>query len=77
MVSQKVIGSTVFVISENDLLAANPEAEDQQTIAYVDDSNEQAAAGTHKELLFIMQVRENNVTEWLSNNQTVIAPCRT
>ena len=72
-----VLGSTIFVISKNDLPAATPETDDQQTIAYVDDTSEQAAAETPEDLMNIMQVRADNVAQWLADNRMIIAPTKT
>ena len=41
-----VLGSTLFIISENDLPEATMDKTDQQTVMYVDDSNDQVAAPT-------------------------------
>ena len=74
-----VLGSTIFVIYENDLPAATPEpdTDDQQTIAYVDDSNDQVAAESPIELMNKIQIRADNLTQWLSDNRMVIAPKKT
>ena len=74
-----VLGSTVFVIYENDLpVASGSQGDgDQQTICYVDDSNDQVAARDPQDLMDKLQIRANNLTNWLEDNRMVIAPTKT
>ena len=72
-----VLGSTMYVISENDLPAVSPQSKDEQTIAYVDDTTDQAAADTPEDLQTKMQSRADNVSSWLADNRMIIAPSKT
>ena len=72
-----VLGSTIYVISENDLPAASPESPTEQTIAYVDDTSDQVAADNPVELMAKLQLRANNVASWLKDNRMIIAPTKT
>ena len=72
-----VLGSTLFIISENDLPEATPDKNDQQTVMYVDDSNDQVAATTPRELMSKLQLRADNIISWLEDNRMIISPAKT
>ena len=54
-----VLGSTIFAIYKNDIPAATPkhDVKDQQTVCYVDESNDLAAAKYPAELMNKLQAR--------------------
>ena len=67
-----VLGSTIYVISENDLPSASSESSTEQTIAYVDDTSDQVAADTPDELMAKLQMRADNVAFWLKDNRIIL-----
>ena len=67
------------MIHENDLPAATPDSPNipQQTVCYIDDSNDQVAAKDPALLMTKIQKRADNLISWLSDNRMVIAPAKT
>ena len=67
----------MFVVAQNDLPAASPPQIQGQTIAYVDDTSEQATSRSPHGLMSVMQQRADNIVSWLRDNKMVIAPTKT
>ena len=72
-----VLGSMLFVVSENDLPAASPQEEDEQAVVYVDDDTEQAADTDPMVMLEKLQCRADNTVSWLKDNMMIVAPGKT
>lgn len=70
-----VLGSLLFVISQNDLPNATPDnIDDGQTICFVDDETEQVSDTNPGRLQAKLKLRINNAVTWLADNKMVIAP---
>lgn len=72
-----VLGSLLFVISQNDLPGANYDAEDGQTTCFVDDEMEQESDNNIDVLQTKIQTRTDNATDWSRENQMIISPDKT
>ena len=82
-----VLGSLLFIISQNDLPAAHPtprrtlstpQPQDTgQTVVYVDDDTVQESAKTPHLLMSRLQARVDSTVAWLSDNRMVISPGKT
>ena len=70
-----ILGSTLFVIYENDLPDINSELDNKgQTVAYVDDTTDQVAEDDLNKLAENIQEQADRISEWLGHNQMVISP---
>ena len=74
-----ILGSLLFVISQNDLPDASTDLEDDdgQTVCFVDDETEQVSHSNPVQLQAMLQRRVDNATTWLSDNKMVISPSKT
>ena len=72
-----ILGSLLFVVSQNDLPAASPEDEPGQSVTYIDDNTEQASDKDPQVLQRKLQRRIDNTASWLADNRMVIAPQKT
>ena len=72
-----VLGSLLFVISQNDLPEATPNPASGQSVCYVDDDSEQESNKDPEQLQIALQTRTNNTTQWLMDNMMVVAPKKT
>ena len=72
-----ILGSLLFVVSQNDLPASSPATDSGQTIAYVDDTTDQPSHSDPKVLLRHIQDRADNTVSWLQDNMMVVAPQKT
>ena len=72
-----VLGSLLYIISQNDLPDAPPESDTGQTTLYVDDDTEQESDERPEILQSKLQRRVDNITEWLSDNRMVVEPNKT
>lgn len=73
---ESVLGSLLYIISQNDLPDAPSEFESGQTTLYVDDDTEQELAATRVELEQKLQVRVDSVTNWLIDNRMIVEPTK-
>ena len=69
-----VLGSLLFVISQNDLPGANDDQDKGMTTCFVDDKTEQESDTNIDALHIKIQNRVKNATEWLKDNQMIIRP---
>ena len=72
-----VLGSLLFVISQNDLPGANDEDQDGLSTCFVDDETEQETSEDISELNSKIQKRVDNAVGWLKDNHMVISPDKT
>ena len=72
-----MLGSLLFVVSQNDLPAASPTEGAGQSIVYVDDDTEQECDADPVRLQEKLQCRVDQVTGWLADNRMVLAPKKT
>ena len=72
-----VLGSLLFIISQNDLPAVSPQSDTGLSVVYVDDDTELDSHRDPHQRVTRLQSRADNLAHWLKDNGMVIAPTET
>ena len=72
-----VLGSLLFVITQNDLPGANDEYTDGLSTCFIDNETEQESSNNIDVLKVKIQTRVKNAVSWLKDNHMVISPDKT
>ena len=72
-----VLGGLLYIISQNDLPASNPESDTGQSTIFIDDNTEQESDSDLSNLKDKLQDRVDRVADWLVDNKMVLEPTKT